>query len=49
MKITFTRPLKDIAADIGLTHEVFYRTLSDLERSGKISRDNRTIAILNNA
>lgn len=49
MKIIFTRPLKDIAADIGLTHEVFYRTLSDLERSGKISRDNRTIAILNNA
>src|SRR5689334_23237770 len=30
--------LKDVAAEIGLTHEAFYRTLATLERSGEISR-----------
>ena len=30
--------LKDLAAEIGLTHEALYRTLAALERSGEISR-----------
>ncbi|MGB8577420.1 MAG: Crp/Fnr family transcriptional regulator [Pseudolabrys sp.] len=30
--------LKDMAAELGLTHEVFYRTLAALERSGEIKR-----------
>lgn len=30
--------LKDIAAELGLTHEVLYRTLAALERSGEIKR-----------
>ncbi len=38
MQVTFEHPLKDIASDIGLTHETFYRTLAKLEASGKINR-----------
>jgi CRP-like cAMP-binding protein len=30
--------LKDLAAELGLTHEAFYRTLATLERSGEIKR-----------
>jgi CRP/FNR family transcriptional regulator, dissimilatory nitrate respiration regulator len=30
--------LKDLAAELGLTHEALYRTLSLLQRSGEISR-----------
>ena len=30
--------LKDIAAELGLTHEALYRTLAALERSGEIKR-----------
>jgi len=47
--VTFARPLKDIAGDIGLTHESFYRTLAKLETSGKIARAGRTITLLNQA
>jgi len=43
---TFARPLKDIAGDIGLTHEAFYRALAALERDGLIRRAGRTIAVL---
>lgn len=44
--ITFDRPLKDVARDIGLTHEVFYRTLAQLEKEGFIQRDRRQIKLL---
>ena len=47
--VTFTSPLKDIAGDIGLTHETLYRTLAKLERSGKITRNGRTITLLDQA
>ena len=30
--------LKDLAAELGLTHEALYRTLAKLERSGEIKR-----------
>ena len=30
--------LKDLAAELGLTHEALYRTLAALERSGEIKR-----------
>jgi DNA-binding MarR family transcriptional regulator len=43
--IKFDRPLKDVARDIGLTHEVFYRTLAQLEQAGAISRQRRTIEL----
>jgi CRP-like cAMP-binding protein len=46
LSITFTRPLKDISGDIGLTHEAFYRALAKLEESGVITRSRRTITLL---
>ena len=44
--IEFSRPLKDVAAEIGLTHETFYRTLTKLERAGVIKRDGRKVTLL---
>jgi len=44
--VTFEHPLKDIASDIGLSHEAFYRTLSTLEANGKITRKGRTLMLL---
>ena len=38
--------LKDLAAELGLTHEAFYRTLAALERSGEIRRGGGKILIL---
>jgi CRP/FNR family transcriptional regulator, dissimilatory nitrate respiration regulator len=37
--------LKDWAAELGLTHEVLYRTLAALERSGEIRRKDRSITL----
>lgn len=36
---------KDIAAELGLTHEALYRTLALLERSGEIRRTGRKIVL----
>jgi CRP-like cAMP-binding protein len=36
--IALSGALKDIAAELGLTHEAFYRTLAALERAGEIKR-----------
>ena len=44
--VTFDRPLKDLAAEIGLTHEAFYRALAELAREGRIVRDRRRIRIV---
>lgn len=38
--------LKDLAAELGLTHEALYRTLAALERAGEIKRGRGTIAML---
>jgi CRP/FNR family transcriptional regulator, dissimilatory nitrate respiration regulator len=38
--------LKDFAAEVGLTHEVLYRTLAALERSGDIRRNHKKITLL---
>ena len=46
--IQFDRPLKDIANELGLTPEVFYRTLSALEREGLIARKPRQVKLLSN-
>ncbi len=43
--IVFDRPLKDVAAEIGLTHEAFYRALSTLAAQGTISRQGREISL----
>jgi CRP/FNR family transcriptional regulator, dissimilatory nitrate respiration regulator len=44
--IEFDRPLKNVASEIGLTHESFYRALARLESKGYISRDRRQIKLL---
>jgi CRP-like cAMP-binding protein len=38
--------LKDLAAEIGLTHEVLYRALAALERAGEINRAGTRIMLL---
>ncbi len=44
--VTFDQPLKDLAAEIGLTHEAFYRALADLEARGRIRRLRRRVTLL---
>ena len=44
--IEFDRPLKDVANELGLAPEVFYRTLSLLEGEGLITRQRRQIQLL---
>jgi CRP-like cAMP-binding protein len=43
--ITLDRPLKELAGEIGLTHEALYRALADLARSGNIAREGRLISV----
>lgn len=38
--------LKEIAAEIGLTHEALYRTLATLERAGEIARSGGKITLI---
>jgi len=38
--------LKDLAAELGLTHEALYRTLAALERAGEIKRTKGKITLL---
>ena len=38
LSVTLEGTLKDIAADLGLTHEAFYRTLAKMQRDGEIQR-----------
>ena len=45
-KIVFDRSYKNIATELGLSAEVLYRTLADLEKSGTISRKGREIKLL---
>ncbi|MFT4079108.1 Crp/Fnr family transcriptional regulator [Rhodomicrobium sp.] len=37
--------IKDLAAELSLTHEALYRTLTQMERDGEISRSGRTITL----
>ena len=37
--------LKDLAAELGLTHEALYRTLADLEGAGEIRRNGKAITL----
>ena len=38
--------LKDVAADVGLTHEAFYRALAALEKQGSIARSAGAIRLI---
>ena len=40
------RPLKQVAGEIGLSHEALYRTLAALERDGMVARDGGRITLL---
>lgn len=44
--VTLRGPLKDIAAELGLTHEALYRTLADMAADGEIERTKGIIRIL---
>jgi CRP-like cAMP-binding protein len=44
--VTLRGTLKDLAAELGLTHEALYRTLAALERGGEIKRGRGKIALL---
>lgn len=44
--MTLNGTLKDLAAELGLTHEALYRTLAALARSGEIRRDGGKITLL---
>lgn len=39
--LTLSRPLIELAADLGLTHEAYYRALAALQRRGLIVREGR--------
>ena len=43
--LDFDRPLKDIASELGLSPEVLYRTLAQLQREGIITRDRGQITL----
>lgn len=43
--VTLRGSLKDLAAELGLTHEALYRTLAALERSGEIKRGKGNIVL----
>ena len=45
-RITFDRSYKDVANELGLSSETLYRSLSELQKSGIISRQGREIELL---
>ena len=44
--VVLDRPLKQVAGEIGLSHEALYRTLAALERDGLVARDGGRITLL---
>jgi CRP-like cAMP-binding protein len=44
--VSLSETLKDIAAELGLTHEALYRTLADMSADGEIERRKGTIRLL---
>ncbi|HWE07158.1 MAG TPA: Crp/Fnr family transcriptional regulator [Rhizomicrobium sp.] len=44
--VVFDRPLMEIADDLGLAHEAYYRALAALASQGRIERKGRTIILL---
>lgn len=43
--IDVDRPLKEMASEIGLTHEAFYLALAALANTGDIARDGRRLSV----
>ena len=48
-EVRFDRPLIAIAAELGLSHEAYYRALAGLQGSGRIRRRGRSIGILDSS
>jgi CRP-like cAMP-binding protein len=44
--VTLTGTLKEIAGELGLTHEALYRTLADMAAGGEIERRSGTIRLI---
>jgi CRP-like cAMP-binding protein len=44
--VVFDRPLLEVAEDLGLTHEAYYRALATLTRAGAIERKGRKIRLI---
>ncbi|HEX4807296.1 MAG TPA: helix-turn-helix domain-containing protein [Bryobacteraceae bacterium] len=44
-KVKLDRTLKNVASDLGLTHETFYRTLADLIAEGVIARTRDSLSL----
>jgi CRP-like cAMP-binding protein len=44
--VVFDRPLLEVAEDLGLTHEAYYRALAGLAHAGVIKRKGRTIRLV---
>jgi CRP/FNR family transcriptional regulator, dissimilatory nitrate respiration regulator len=47
--VVFDRPLLEVAEDLGLTHEAYYRALAALARAGVLKRTGRTIRLVSSA
>jgi CRP-like cAMP-binding protein len=47
LTVTLQGTIKDLAAELGLTHEALYRTLNKLEAAGKIARAKGKIILKN--
>lgn len=45
-RYTLRGSVKDLAAELGLTHEALYRTLAAMEREGVVERNGSTIALM---
>jgi CRP/FNR family transcriptional regulator, dissimilatory nitrate respiration regulator len=45
--VVLTGTLKDLAVELGLTHEALYRTLAEMASCGEIERRGQTIRLLN--
>jgi CRP-like cAMP-binding protein len=45
-RVSLSGTLKSIAAELGLTHEAFYRTLADMAANGEIERRGHIIRLL---
>ena len=43
--VNVTEPWKQIAAEVGLTHEALYRALARLEREGVVQREGRKVTL----
>ena len=43
--VSLSGTLRDIAAELGLTHEALYRTLADMSAEGEIERRNTLIRL----